>query len=315
MAQSSKLRNFVTNQRFYSGFGVFAGFFGISYGHSNFAGRAAFVIVAPHCSFVETNPMLMVVSPAKDLDYQTPAPDFACSQPDLLNHSAELIKICRTLTPLQLSGLMHISDKLAGLNAARFAQWHLPFTPDNAKAALFAFNGDVYQGLDATSLTADDVHYAQQHLRILSGLYGVLKPLDLMQPYRLEMGTTLANGRGANLYQFWGDIVTEQLNQQLEQLKAPVLLDLASQEYFKVVKPKLLARPVLGVQFKDYKNGDYKIISFFAKKARGLMARYVIQQQVQQVEALKDFNLGGYRFSSADSSATQLVFLRKDQNA
>lgn len=259
--------------------------------------------------------MLMVVSPAKDLDYQTAAPDFACTQPELLTHSAELIALCRSLTPQQLSQLMHISDKLAGLNAARFAQWQQPFTADNAKPALFAFNGDVYQGLDAASLTSDDVQYAQQHLRILSGLYGVLKPLDLMQPYRLEMGTGLANGRGANLYQFWGNIVTELLNQQLEQLNSPVLLDLASQEYFKVVKPKQLARPVLGVQFKDYKNGDYKIISFFAKKARGLMARYVISQRVQDVAALKEFNLGGYQFSSAQSSAQQLVFLRKDTTA
>ena len=223
------------------------------------------------------------------------------------------MQVCRDLSPQQLSTLMHISDKLAGLNAARFAQWQLPFTAENAKAALFAFNGDVYQGLDAASLTTDDVHYAQQHLRILSGLYGVLKPLDLMQAYRLEMGTALANPRGANLYQFWGNIVTEQLNQQLETLNSPVLLDLASQEYFKVVKPKLLARPVLGVQFKDFKNGDYKIISFFAKKARGLMARYVIQQRIDQVDALKDFNLAGYQFSASHSSAQQLVFLRKDQ--
>jgi len=259
--------------------------------------------------------MLMVVSPAKDLDYQTPAPQFEVTQPELLSHSSDLIQVCRDLTPLQLSQLMHISDKLAGLNAARFADWQLPFTTENAKAALFAFNGDVYQGLDAGSLTADDVQYAQQHLRILSGLYGVLKPLDLMQAYRLEMGTALANPRGANLYQFWGDIVTTQLNQQLETLNSPVLLDLASQEYFKVVKPKLLARPVLNVQFKDFKNGDYKIISFFAKKARGLMARYVIQQRVQDVEALKDFNLGGYQFSSSHSTAAQLVFLRKEQNA
>ncbi len=257
--------------------------------------------------------MLMVVSPAKDLDYQTPAPQFEVSQPELLTHSSDLMQVCRELSPQQLSTLMHISDKLAGLNAARFAQWQLPFTEENAKAALFAFNGDVYQGLDAASLTTDDVHYAQQHLRILSGLYGVLKPLDLMQAYRLEMGTALANPRGANLYQFWGNIVTEQLNQQLETLNSPVLLDLASQEYFKVVKPKLLARPVLGVQFKDFKNGDYKIISFFAKKARGLMARYVIQQRINEVEALKDFNLGGYQFSAAHSSAQQLVFLRKDQ--
>ena len=255
--------------------------------------------------------MLMVVSPAKDLDFQSAAPHFATTQAELLPQSAELVSICRQLSPLQLSALMHISDKLAGLNAARFSQWQLPFTTDNAKAALFAFNGDVYQGLDATTLTPADVHYAQQHLRILSGLYGVLRPLDLMQPYRLEMGTALKNPRGSNLYQFWGEQVTQLLNQQLEQLQAPVLLDLASQEYFKVVKPKLLARPVVRVQFKDFNNGDFKIISFFAKKARGLMARFVLQQQIDQAEGLKDFDLAGYQFSPADSSAQQLVFTRR----
>ncbi len=255
--------------------------------------------------------MLMVVSPAKDLDYQTPAPEVSATQPTLLAHSSELIKVCRKLKPLQLSQLMHISDKLAGLNAARFADWQLPFTAENAKPALFAFNGDVYQGLDAASLTAAQVQFAQQRLRILSGLYGVLKPLDLMQPYRLEMGTALTNKRGQNLYQFWGDIVTTELNQQLEQLNAPLLLDLASQEYFKVVRPKLLARPVVKVQFRDFKNGDYKIISFFAKKARGLMARYVITEQIDQLSGLKDFNLGGYQLNAAASSDSELVFLRR----
>ena len=258
--------------------------------------------------------MLMVVSPAKDLDYQTPAPAIACSEPTLLAHSSELIQVCRKLKPLQLSQLMHISDKLAGLNAARFADWHLPFTVDNAKPALFAFNGDVYQGLDAASLTVGQVQYAQQKLRILSGLYGVLKPLDLMQPYRLEMGTALANKRGQNLYQFWGDIVTTELNQQLEQLNAPVLLDLASQEYFKVIRPKLLAKPVVKVQFRDFKNGDYKIISFFAKKARGMMARYVVTEQIDQLSGLKDFNLGGYQFNTESSSANELVFLRRQSD-
>ncbi len=257
--------------------------------------------------------MLMVVSPAKDLDYQTAAPAVEVTMPALLADSAELMQVCRTLTPLQLAELMHISDKLAGLNAARFTQWQLPFTPENAKAALFAFNGDVYQGLAATTLAADDLAYAQQHLRILSGLYGVLRPFDLMQPYRLEMGTKLANSRGKDLYQFWGSIVTDHLNQQLEQLQASVLLNLASQEYFKAVKPKLLAKPVLDVQFKDFKNGDYKIISFFAKKARGLMARYVIEQRIDQVEGLKDFGLEGYQFSPAQSSNNQLVFLRHTQ--
>jgi hypothetical protein len=255
--------------------------------------------------------MLMVISPAKDLDYQTPAPTIDVTMPDLLSDSADLMQVCRELTPVQLAELMHLSDKLAGLNVARFAQWQLPFTKDNAKAALFAFNGDVYQGLSANTLASTDLTYAQRHLRILSGLYGVLRPLDLMQPYRLEMGTKLHNSRGKDLYQFWGNTVTDALNQQLEQLQAPALLNLASQEYFKVVKPKLLAKPVIDVQFKDFKNGDYKIISFFAKKARGLMARYVIQQQIDQPDGLKDFTLEGYQFSPAQSSASQLVFLRQ----
>lgn len=254
--------------------------------------------------------MLMVISPAKDLDYTSPAPQFDCTKADLLPHAAELVDVCKTLTPADLSQLMEISDKLAGLNAARFGSWQLPFTADNAKAALFAFNGDVYQGLQAQTLSNASVHYAQQHLRILSGLYGVLRPLDLMQPYRLEMGTALKTPRGKDLYQFWGDIITATLNEQLEHLDAPFLLNLASQEYFKAVRVKGLTRPVVDVQFKDLKNGQYKIISFFAKRARGLMARYVIEQQVQSLDGLRQFNLDGYYFSAEQSSERSLVFLR-----
>lgn len=254
--------------------------------------------------------MLMVISPAKDLDYTSSAPQFDCTQADLLAHAAELIDVCKTLTPADLSQLMDISDKLAGLNAARFGSWHLPFNSQNAKAALFAFNGDVYQGLQAQTLSAASVQYAQQHLRILSGLYGVLRPLDFMQPYRLEMGTALKTARGKDLYQFWGDIITATLNEQLERLDAPFLLNLASQEYFKAVRVKSLTRPVVDVQFKDLKNGQYKIISFFAKRARGLMARYVIEQQVQSLDGLRQFNLDGYYFSAEQSSQHSLVFLR-----
>ncbi|ALZ77138.1 peroxide stress protein YaaA [Rheinheimera sp. F8] len=259
--------------------------------------------------------MLMVISPAKDLDFSPLSRQMPLTQADFLADAAELTAVCRTLTPADLSQLMHISDKLAGLNAARFSSWQLPFTPDNAKAALFAFNGDVYQGLQAQSLTDPQLDYAQQHLRILSGLYGVLRPLDLMQPYRLEMGTSLTNPRGKDLYQFWGSQITENLNQQLEQLNAPFLLNLASQEYFKAVKPKLLAKPLINVQFKDQKNGQYKIISFFAKKARGLMARYVIEQQADSVEALQQFNLAGYRFSPELSKTHELTFLRAEADA
>ncbi|MEH8020155.1 MULTISPECIES: peroxide stress protein YaaA [Rheinheimera] len=254
--------------------------------------------------------MLMLVSPAKDLDFEPSAKTLAVTQPDMLAQSQQLIAICKTLTPADLSSLMHISDKLAGLNVARFSQWQTPFTEDNAKAALFAFNGDVYQGLDANSLNDDDISFAQQHLRILSGLYGVLRPLDLMQPYRLEMGTKLANDNGKDLYAFWQGSITEQLNQQLAVLKSDVVVNLASQEYFKAVKTKQLNARLITPVFKDFKNGQYKIISFFAKKARGLMARYIIQQRITSAGQLKTFDSAGYVYSAEQSSAQELVFLR-----
>ncbi|MBU1311658.1 MAG: peroxide stress protein YaaA [Gammaproteobacteria bacterium] len=254
--------------------------------------------------------MLLLVSPAKDLDVQPLAKPISVSQPELLKHSQQLADICKSLTPADLSSLMHISDKLAGLNAARFAQWQLPFTEQNAKAALFAFNGDVYQGLDALSLSDEDIAFAQQHLRILSGLYGVLRPLDLMQPYRLEMGTKLANPQGKDLYAFWQDTITGLLNQQLAELNSELVVNLASQEYFKAVKPKLLNGRLITPVFKDFKNGQYKIISFFAKKARGLMARYIIQNRLSQAEQLQHFDLAGYQFSPEHSSGKELVFLR-----
>lgn len=254
--------------------------------------------------------MLLLVSPAKDLDFEPLTLQLPLTQPDMLAQSQQLADICKTLTPADLSSLMHISDKLAGLNAARFAQWQLPFTEQNAKAALFAFNGDVYQGLDAISLSSADIQYAQQHLRILSGLYGVLRPLDLMQPYRLEMGTKLANDNGKDLYAFWQSSITERLNQQLAELSADVVVNLASQEYFKAVKVKQLNARIITPVFKDFKNGQYKIISFFAKKARGLMARYIIQQRITTPEQLKAFDLAGYQYSSEQSSANEMVFLR-----
>lgn len=254
--------------------------------------------------------MLMVVSPAKDLNADPLNTTYSFTQPAMLEQAEQLAAVCKKLTPADLASLMHISDKLAGLNAARFAQWQPPFTTDNAKAAVFTFNGDVYQGLDAASLTETDLSYAQQHLRILSGLYGVLRPLDLMQPYRLEMGTRLANSQGSDLYAFWQDSITQQLNQQLAELNNGVLLNLASQEYFKAVKPQKLQASVITPVFKDWKNGQYKIISFYAKKARGLMARFVIQQRLQQPEQLTAFNLDGYYYSAEHSSAGELVFLR-----
>lgn len=255
--------------------------------------------------------MLLVVSPAKDLDLTPTTPELAVSQPALLTDATELAAVCKQLTPTDLASLMHISDKLAGLNAARFAQWQPPFNHDNAKAALFMFNGDVYQGLDAASLTADDLAFAQQHLRILSGLYGVLRPLDLMQAYRLEMGTKLSNDRGKDLYAFWQTAISRNLQQQLTALQSDVLLNLASQEYFKAVDKKQLAARVITPEFKDYKNGQYKIISFYAKKARGLMARYVIQQRLTDPEQLRQFDLAGYYYSAEHSTADKPVFLRE----
>lgn len=257
--------------------------------------------------------MLVVVSPAKDLDFSTLNKHITPSIPSLLDYSQQLIEICKKLTPADIASLMHISDKLAGLNAARFAQWQQPFNTDNAKPAVYAFNGDVYQGLDALSLSDDDIQFAQQHLRILSGLYGVLRPLDLMQPYRLEMGTRLNNPKGHDLYAFWQNIITEQLNKQLAEINSKVLINLASQEYFKAVKPKTLQAKIITPVFKDYKNGQFKIISFYAKRARGLMARFVISQRLQQVEQLHHFDLAGYRYCEEQSSADKPVFLRNSE--
>lgn len=257
--------------------------------------------------------MLMIISPAKTLDYESPLATETYTQPDYLDDACELIDQLKDLEPHQVSNLMSISDKLGQLNAERFRTWHTPFTPDNARQAILAFKGDVYTGLDAESFSEDDFAFAQQHLRMLSGLYGLLRPLDLMQPYRLEMGTKLANPRGKDLYTFWGERISQWLNEDLEAQGDQVLLNLASQEYFGAVKPKALNARVIDTVFKDQKNGQYKIISFYAKKARGLMARYVIKERLQDPEGLKDFNLDGYRFDAASSSENQLVFLRDEQ--
>ncbi|MCA1767735.1 MAG: peroxide stress protein YaaA, partial [Idiomarina sp.] len=214
--------------------------------------------------------MLAVVSPAKNLDYESDLPKLNVSQPRLLDNAEELVKVCRELSPQQLGSLMKISDKLAGLNAARFEEWQRPFTEKNARPAMFAFNGDVYTGLDAASLSQDAIDTAQNQLRILSGLYGVLRPLDLMQPYRLEMGSRLQNPNGKNLYEYWGDTITQVLNDDLAELGSATLVNLASNEYFSAVKPKALNADIITPVFKDEKNGQYKVISFYAKKARGL---------------------------------------------
>lgn len=254
--------------------------------------------------------MLMLISPAKTLDYESPLATHSYSQAELLDHAQILAEQAKTLSPAELSQLMKISDKLAGLNAARFAQWTPNITPQHGRAALLAFKGDVYTGLDAASLTEDDFTYAQTHLRILSGLYGVLKPLDLMLPYRLEMGTRLSNVRGNDLYAFWGEQITKQLNRALVEQGDDLVVNLASNEYFKAVKPAKLDGRVITPVFKDLKNGQYKIISFYAKKARGMMVRYLIEHRVTELAQLNKFDAGGYDYSEALSTPDAPVFLR-----
>lgn len=254
--------------------------------------------------------MLMVISPAKTLDYETPPITERFTLPQHLDHSQQLIELLRDYSPAQISELMHLSDKLAALNVARYGSWTAEFTPDNAKQALLAFKGDVYTGLNVDDFTDDDLLFAQQHLRMLSGLYGLLRPLDLMQPYRLEMGTKLVNPRGKDLYAFWGERISDWLNEALREQGDDVLLNLASNEYFSSVRRKALNARVIDVDFKDVKNGQYKIISFYAKKARGLMARWVIKERIAKPEQLSAFDYEGYRFSADESSANHLVFLR-----
>ncbi|SIS99239.1 peroxide stress protein YaaA [Neptunomonas antarctica] len=254
--------------------------------------------------------MLIVISPAKTLDYETPAHSDQHTQPRFLDHSAQLIKVLEQLSVQGVAQLMKLSDKLASLNVARYNSWPGDLTTDNAKQAILAFKGDVYTGLNAETLSDQQLEFTQQHLRILSGLYGVLRPLDLMYPYRLEMGTKLKNPKGDNLYQFWGNRLTESLNEELSNSAQPVLINLASNEYFKAVKPKTLNARVVTPVFKDWKSGQYKIISFYAKKARGLMTRYIIDHQIDEPEALKQFDYEGYRFSESMSEGDSWVFIR-----
>lgn len=255
--------------------------------------------------------MLMVISPAKNLDYESPLATQKYTQPAFLDDACELIDQLKTLEPHQVSNLMGISDKLGQLNAERYQQWHTPFSPDNARPAVLAFNGDVYTGLDAPSFDDRDFDFAQDHLRILSGLYGILRPLDLMQPYRLEMGTKFENKRGKDLYAFWGNKLTMALNDELAD-EGQVLINLASNEYFKSVKKKELDGRIITPQFKDWKNGQYKMISFYAKKARGLMCAYAIKNRINDPEALKQFDSAGYYFSEEQSSDDNWVFLRDE---
>ncbi|MDE2387562.1 MAG: peroxide stress protein YaaA [Betaproteobacteria bacterium] len=259
--------------------------------------------------------MMIVISPAKTLDFETPPGTQEHTQPGFLDESVQLIGTLRKLEPDQIGALMSISPKLAVLNSDRYFSWQRPFTLENAKQAIFAFKGDVYTGLDAETMTAAELAFAQQHLRMLSGLYGVLRPLDLMQPYRLEMGTQLKNPRGNNLYEFWDDKITQALNQDLVKQKDSILINLASNEYFQSIQPNKLNARIITPVFKDQKNGVYKIISFFAKKARGMMSRYIIQHKLAEPDAIKKFDVAGYRFSQADSSQDEWIFTRLESKS
>ena len=257
--------------------------------------------------------MLVVISPAKTLDFETPAVTNTATKPVMLKDSTELVDLMRGYAPEDIVNLMSVSQKIGELNSERFMNWHTPFTKKNAKQAVLAFKGDVYTGLDAETFAQEDFDFAQSHLRILSGLYGVLKPLDLIQAYRLEMGTKLQNERGKNLYEFWGDKPSLALKKQMASLDSNVLINLASNEYFNVVDKKLLDADIITPVFKDFKNGKYKIISFYAKKARGLMSAYIIKHRIEDPAKLKKFTTAGYRFDKDSSDAKQWVFLRDEQ--
>jgi cytoplasmic iron level regulating protein YaaA (DUF328/UPF0246 family) len=255
--------------------------------------------------------MLFLLSPAKSLDYDTPPQVATHTSVLFARQSAELIAVLREKTPQQISTLMHLSDKLAGLNVARYQAWSPRFTAKNSKQAVLAFDGDVYGGLDAKTLSESQLAWAQDHVCILSGLYGVLRPLDRMQPYRLEMGTSLAVGEASNLYQFWGTKIAAYLNKRAAADTSPVVINLASEEYFKAVDRQALKPRVVSCVFEEYKGGKYKIISFNAKRARGLMLRYAIANKITSVRKLEDFDAEGYRFEPAVSGPDRLVFRRK----
>ena len=253
--------------------------------------------------------MLIVLSPAKSLDFDTRPTTKLTTTPDHLEHAGALIDVLRRYSAGELAELMDLSDPLAALNVARYATWSRD--PEDARQAIMAFNGDVYHGFDARSLKLKALTYAQRHVRILSGLYGVLRPFDLIHPHRLEMGSRLATAQAQDLYGFWGDTVTDTINGALEANGADVLVNLASGEYFKSVRPKRLNVPVISPVFEDWKGGKYKIISFHAKRARGMMARYAAEKGLVDAEKLKRFKVGGYAFSKGDSTETRWVFRRK----
>ncbi len=254
--------------------------------------------------------MIIVLSPAKTLDFESPLVTKKHSEPLFPDRVAELVDIVAAKTPRELGSLMSISDSLAELNFERYQDWEPTFTPENSRPAILAFKGDVYQGFDVERFDARDFNYAQRHLRILSGLYGVLRPLDLMQPYRLEMGSRLANPAGENLYSYWGDTITDRLNTDLARTRPKALVNLASQEYFGSINAQKLDARVITPVFKDLKNGDYKVISFFAKRARGVMASWLLRNRVDTLKGIADFDGDGYRYSPDDSTTDTPVFLR-----
>jgi len=255
--------------------------------------------------------MLFLLSPAKTLDYETPARAKALSTPPFVSESAELINILKTKSVAEIAALMDLSEPLAALNVGRYGIWSPRFTARNSKPALLAFNGDVYEGFDAVTLTHADLLWAHEHVAILSGLYGVLRPLDRMQAYRLEMGTALANSRGKNLYAFWGDTIARHLNQRAQRDASPVIVNLASQEYFHAADRNVLKPRVVECVFEDWKTDRYKVISFFAKRARGLMARFAVQGRLSLPHELERFDLDGYAFDAAVSVPDRLVFRRR----
>jgi uncharacterized protein len=256
--------------------------------------------------------MIFVLSPAKALDYDTPAPaDLPHTKPLFVSQAAQLIDILAQKSPQQIAELMDLSDALSSLNVARYQAWRPRFTAHNSKQAVLAFNGDVYDGLSAKTLPVDALEWAQQHVRMLSGLYGVLRPLDWMQPYRLEMGTALPTPLGRNLYQFWGAQLAQHLQKKLNQQAKPVLVNLASQEYFKAVDLKHIKALVIECVFQEHKAGGYKVISFMAKRARGLMTRFAIEQRIESPQDLRAFNTDGYAFAKAESTPSRFVFRRK----
>lgn len=254
--------------------------------------------------------MLFIISPAKTLDYTSQIPYQGQSDLDFIKESAQLMKTLKKLNPEELSRLMNVSSKIAYLNHDRFAQWEAPISIENARQAIFAFKGEVYNGLDAYSLKDNDIEYAQNHMRMLSGLYGLLKPMDMILPYRLEMGTKLQSSKFNNLYEFWGDKISKKLQKAIDESGSNVLVNLASIEYFKSVNSKKIKSTIITPVFKEAKGDSYKVISIFAKKARGLMSRYIIQNQIENPEDLKHFDLDGYFYNEVLSSKTELTFTR-----